>query len=297
MRDASPAGHRRDPPEAAAPRGGPSLAAAHERQSHGALQQLQRELEDAERRGRRLEQQLRQQRTVAREVERQVEEAGLRAGGVRHQVEAIGKDLSRLNAAFMTREQQVLDFDGSLPAPEGDPRHLWQALRHLELRIDQECERWRAAEQEILGSLGHQVQRLRSESSRHMADLEDRLREESRRSRQAHSSLQLRGTEQERQVEAVGERLDLLEQLVPGSASRPRSPQRLPWSAEPEPPAQLFAGRLGMLEAQHAAGAADPGGGVGIWQLHRQHQPGCAALFDLSAAAVAPFDAHKTGRG
>jgi hypothetical protein len=250
---------------------------------------LQRELEDAERRGLRIEQQLRQQRTVAREVERQVEEVGLRAGGVRHQVEAIGNDLNRLSSTLKTREQHVLDFDGSLPVSEGDPRHLWQSLRHLEQRIDQECERWRAAEQEILGSLGQQVQRLRSESCRHMADLEDRLRAESRRSKQSHTSLQLRGAEQERQVEAVGERLDALEHFMPRSASRHLSPQRMPVCGGPEPSAQLFAGRHGIFEAQRAAFAADPADGGGVSQLQWQNKPGYVAPFDFSRAAAGPI--------
>lgn len=291
MRDPSPVGQWRNlRPEALG-----ALAATHERQHHGALLELQRELEDAERRGQRIEQQLRQQRTAAREVERQVEEVGLRAGGVRHQVEAIGNDLNRLSST-LTREH-VFDFDGSQPVSEGDPRHLWQALRHLELRVDRECERWRAAEQEILGSLGQQVQRLRSESSRHMADLEDRLRTESRRSKQSHTSLQLRGASCERQVEAVGERLDALEHFMPRSASRHRSPQRIPVSGGPEPSAQFFAGRHGMFEAPQAAVAADPADGGGVSQLQWQHQPGYVAPFDFSMAAVAQFDAQKAAAG
>lgn len=295
MRDPSPAGQWRSPwPEAA---GAP--AAGHERQHHGTLLKLQHDLEDAERRGQRIEQQLRQQRTAAREVERQVEEVGLRAGGVRHQVEVIGNDIGRLSATLKTREQHVLEFDGSLPVSEGDPRHLWQALRHLEGRIDQECEGWRAADQEILCSLGQHLQRLRSESSRHLADLEDRLREESRRNKQSHCSLQLRGAEQERQVEAVGDRLDALEQFMPNNASRQRSPQRdrVSLYGGPEPSTQLFAGRLEMLEAQRAAVATDPADGGGAWQPQRPHQLGCAAPFDFPAAAAAPFDAHWVAAG
>jgi len=204
---------------------------------------LQRALDDAAALARRQEQKIRQQRAALREMERQMEEVDRRSLHVRQRVAETGRELENLGTAidgqglraerlaedlgasrlsanshreFKAVEPLTTEAEAKRRAGDvgGGERHLWQAVRELEQRLTFESERRAAGQQELFSSLEQAVQQLRSDQTRLVSDLEEKLRGEQRRVKHWSSECQVRHLELEKRTDGLEAQTDSLTQKM-----------------------------------------------------------------------------------